>query len=186
MRLALSLLTMWSLWTASTVAAPAPGQHRASREWGFSVEFPESLPVCTNGSWHQAHGWGAPLAGTCQKPATNRAIAVIANGSTLTTPEDATGCSGPEVKAGAKLGLNFEGRTSATCREDHVEDGFILITVVTQVDIDNPDHGRLDDGATEYRAGLTTTPAKLAEDLVTFRRVLRTVRIDRPQPHIVR
>jgi hypothetical protein len=180
----LTLLALAISGVASTASAAT--QHRVSPEWGFSVTFPEALPVCGNGSWHQAHGWGVPLAGTCQKPETNRAIAVIANGSTITIPEDATGCSDPNVKAGAKLGLHFEGRTSATCREDHVKDGFILVTVVTQVDVDDPDHSKLDDAATEYRAGLTTTPAKLVEDLATFRSVLRTVRIDRPPPHIVR
>lgn len=181
-RLVLLMLAVSGI--ASTAAAA--GQSHTSREWGFSVEFPEQLPVCDNGSWHQAHGWGAPLAGTCQRPSANRSIAVIANGSTLTSPEDATGCSGPEVGAGAKLGLSFEGRTSSTCREDHREGGFILITVVTQVDIDDPEHSHLDDAATEYKAVLTTTPTALAEDLVTFRRILRTVRIDRPPPHFVR
>jgi hypothetical protein len=181
-RLVSLILGVWGI--AST--ALAAGQSHTSREWGFSVEFPEQLPVCTSGSWHQAHGWVAPLAGTCQKPAANRAISVIANGSTLTVPQDATGCSNPEVDAGAKLGLSFEGRASATCREDHRDAEFILITVVTQVDIDNPDRSQVDDAATEYKAVLTTTPTTLAEDVVTFRRVLRTVRISAPAPHFVR
>ena len=137
-RLILFALMVW----AAASSASAAGQDRTSRDWGFSVEFPAPLPVCGNGSWHQAHGWGAPLAGTCQKPKTNRAIAVVANGSTLSSPEEATDCAEAEVKAGAKLGLSFEGRRSATCREDHVQDGTILITVVTQVDVDD-DTGHL-------------------------------------------
>ncbi|HEY5410920.1 MAG TPA: hypothetical protein VIJ94_09365 [Caulobacteraceae bacterium] len=152
------------------------------------MAFPKSLDVCVNGSWHQAHGWGASLAGTCSKPRTNRAIIVVANGSFLTKPEEATGCAKPEVSAGAKLGLSFDGRISATCRENLPEpEGTILITVVTQVDVeDAADHSQPGDAAIDYEAELTTTPAKLKDDLVTFRRVLRSVQIDRPPPTLVR
>jgi hypothetical protein len=173
------------IWAAASTAFAA-GQRLNSQEWGFSVAFPERLHVCQNGSWHQAHGWGAPLAGTCEKPRTQRAIAVIANGSSLSRPEDMTGCAKLEIQAGAKLGLAFEGRDSVTCREDQ-PDGTVLITVATQVDLDrDADHSHLDDAAITYEAELTTTPAELMDDLVTFRSVLRTVRINRPAPNGVR
>jgi hypothetical protein len=172
--------------SAMATSASGAGERHASRQWGFSVEFPDRLPTCANGSWRQQHGWGAPLAGTCRKPKGKRAITVIADGSELTKPEKATGCALREVEAGAKFGLSFDGRKSATCREDRDEDGTILITVVTQVDAEDHGHSRLGNAAIEYRAGLTTTPAMLMQDLVTFRRMLGSVQIDRPQPSIFR
>jgi hypothetical protein len=99
------------------------------------------------------------------------------NAGDAVTPEEATGCSEPYLNEGAKLDLSFPHRKSATCREDHAE-GFILITVLAQAgetEGGSPEHPIVP--SINYEATLTTTPAKVPEDLITFRRVLASVRI---------
>jgi len=164
---------------AMASAANAAGQRRIQQEFGFSVTFPPNLHVCVNGSWRNPHGWGAPLAGTCQKPRTDRAIAVIGNynAEEFTSPQEAALCAEREIEAGAKLGLSFEGHKSATCREDQPE-GTVRITVVTRARKQaEPDDGDHQTASFFYSAGLTTTPEKLKDDLIVFRHVLRSVHL---------
>jgi hypothetical protein len=174
---ATSLLPITAVIGLAGVAVAADAvQWRSNAEYGFTAGFPGKTRPVVAGSWQHAHGWAISLGG---KGEVKRGIGVQGdyNAVEAMTPQDAIGCSAPYLVAGAQLHLSFPNRKSATCREDHAE-GFILITVVTQAgNTEGEKPGDPPVPRINYKAGLTTTPSKIVEDLATFRHVLASVRI---------
>ena len=163
-------------------------------EYKFSVTFPAGETVCPAMSGDHPHGFfvrfGSRSSG-CSSPSVDSELSAInvhaySNATFEQTPrEEVSGLCGrgngrdePAHRASLKA-LTFGDRLSAAC-EITRDDGSIDIYVVTQA-------GKWPQGSessgpnapyVNYTASLHTTPKQLARDLLAFRLVLKSIRID--------
>jgi hypothetical protein len=181
-----ALLKAVAILVASCQSSPSiepAEQWQAVEEYGVRVAFPGPIEACQGLSWTHLHGWGMPIEGTCKDARRSMGVWADWNASFDRSPEEAAYCSRDDLERGARLGLSFPGRRSATCRTDDPGGG-IHIKVATQAwrwreRDENPDPG-LQAPRVNYSAYLVTTPATFEQDLGRFRAMLRTVQIFPP------
>ncbi len=180
-----------ALFCAFALVACAAGVQRVgNQEYRFSVVFPSGFRVCTAKSGDQPHGFFVRLSGGDQECVVGNSVDVSAisvnaysNATFETSPEEAIAglCNkgGGDNEIVAIGTLSFSGRRSAQCHQQHA-DGSIDIFVVAQAGQWPGAHESQELNApyVNYTASLHSTQSRLSEDLIVFRKVLGSVRIE--------
>jgi hypothetical protein len=150
-------------------------------KYGFSVEVPTGVKLCTDPPPNPNHGAGLLLdpSISCEAlPDAEPSINVIAGFNSIEKQnlEELKNytCNGNGSRGTVPYGLTIPGHKTSSCLVKS-GNGKVEVWIVAQVST-----GAFIDGWINYEISLFTTEARLDKDLLTLRRVLGGIRLFRP------
>lgn len=192
---------VWALgayvWLAVSVIVPCPAQTLPvymNEEFGITLRYPEGVKPCPIPENEHDHGplmiLDPALRKRCTFEGGDRVISVFASYNAMQDTKTLRAfleweCRG-ESKKGRRVSpprdLKIQGKRTASARVNH-PDGWIDVIVVTQAGKPSPD---FDPAVPSYNYDirLRTLPRYLARDLLVFRTVLQTIKLDPDNPPV--